>query len=122
MFVKGSVKFEEIEEGKIQCGGCKETFSRIVSHLTKNFDCTRNIDLEEFKSIWSKFSQKKRNAKCYKNQKKDNEELFLKTRSQKKANKRQKCDQKQKAKNKEKFLKDQAARQKKSDQKQTAEN
>ena len=50
LFVKGNVVFEEIEEGKIQCGGCRETFSRILGHLTKSTDCAQNIDLKEFKS------------------------------------------------------------------------
>jgi hypothetical protein len=59
LFVEGSVKFEEIEEGKIQCGGCKEKFSRIVGHLTQSIACTQNIDLEEFKSKWTKFSEKR---------------------------------------------------------------
>jgi hypothetical protein len=30
MFVKGKVKFEEVEHGKIKCGGCGEKFSRIL--------------------------------------------------------------------------------------------
>ena len=63
LFVKGNVKFKEIEEGKIQCGGCKEIFSRILGHLTKSIDCTRNIDLNEFKSKWTKFTQRKKDAK-----------------------------------------------------------
>jgi hypothetical protein len=104
LFVKGSVKFEEVEEGKIQCGGCKEIFSRIVGHLTKSIDCTHNIDLEEFKSKWKKFSQMKRNAKCYQNQKKDNEALFLKNRSQKD----KESPQKRKTLNEKEFLKEQA--------------
>ena len=81
LFVKGSVKFEE---GKIQCGGWKEKFSRIVGHLTQSSACTQNIDLEEFKSKWTKFSEKKRNAKRYQNQKKNNEDVFLKKDPKKK--------------------------------------
>ena len=67
LFVQGSIEFEELDDGKIQCGGCKEKISRIVGHLTKSIDCTQNIDLEEFKSKWTKFTQKKRNANCYQN-------------------------------------------------------
>ena len=74
LFVKGSMKFEEIEEGKIQCGGCKGKFSRIVGHLTKSIECTQNIDLEEFKSKWTRFCKNKRNTQYYQNQKKNNEE------------------------------------------------
>ena len=44
----------------LKCGGCGKIFSRIVGHLTKNLDCARNIDLEEFKSIWSKFTSRRR--------------------------------------------------------------
>ena len=60
LFVKGNLKFEEVDDGKIKCGGCGKIFSRIVGHLTKNLDCARNIDLEEFKSIWSKFTSRRR--------------------------------------------------------------
>ena len=118
LFVKGSVKFEEIEEGKIQCGGCKEIFSRILGHLTKSIDCTRNIDLNEFKSKWTKFTQRKKDAIYHQKQKAENEVDFLK----KKADIQKKCDQKQKAENEVNFLKTKADIQKKCDQKQKAEN
>ena len=65
LFEKGTIKFEEIKDGKIQCGCCKGSFSRIVGHLTKNRDCASKIDLIEFKSQWLKFTQRKRTAKCY---------------------------------------------------------
>ena len=118
LFVNGNVKFEEMEEGKIQCGGCKESFSRILGHLTKNSDCASTIDLNEFKSQWIKFTQRKRTAKCYQKQKAENEERFLKE----KATKQKILDQKKKAENKEKFLKEKATRQKIHDQTKRAEN
>ena len=63
MFVKGKVKFEELEDGKIQCGGCKEMFTRIVAHLNKNNNCSKHIDLDEFKASWSKFTGTRKRTK-----------------------------------------------------------
>ena len=77
LFVKGKVKFEEVEYGKIKCGGCGETFSRIVGHLTKNHYCAENIDIAEFKSSWSKFTAKRSMVK-FRNKKLENKEQFLK--------------------------------------------
>ena len=60
LFVKGKVKFEECQDGSIQCGGCKEMFKRILAHLNKSKNCSKHIDLDEFKVIWSKFTGRKR--------------------------------------------------------------
>ena len=118
LFEKGTIKFKEIEDGKIQCGYCKKCFSRIVSHLTKNTDCASSINLDEFKSQWTTFTHRKRTAKYYQKQRAENEKKFLKEQ----ANKQKIFVQSQKLKNKEKFLKMQAEKQKKCDKKQKAEN
>ena len=139
LFEKGTIKFEEIKDGKIQCGCCKGSFSRIVGHLTKNRDCASKIDLIEFKSQWLKFTQRKRTAKCYQKKKAENEKKFLKEKATRQklydqtkrtqneemflktqAKKRKKCDEKQKAENEEGFLKEHAKRQKKYVQNQKA--
>ena len=38
----------------------------------KNIECARKIDLDEFKSEWTKFTHRKRTAKYYKKKKSEN--------------------------------------------------
>ena len=74
LYVKGEVRFEEVDKGMIRCGGCGEVFAQIVGHLTKNPSCSHNVDIEDFKSIWSKFSARRRQHQC--RNKKDNKQLL----------------------------------------------
>ena len=46
LYVKGSTRLEEVEVGKVKCGGCLRTFSRIISHLTNSKDCGININMD----------------------------------------------------------------------------
>ena len=64
LFVNGKIKFEEVADGQIKCGGFGETFTRMVGHLSKNPSCSKNVNIEEFKSIWSKFLARRRKAQC----------------------------------------------------------
>ena len=90
LFVKGKVKFEECEDGSIQCGGCKEMFKRILAHLNKSKNCSKHIDLDEFKVIWSKFTGRKKVAKHRQKQRDEDSEKFLKDN----AERQKKFDQK----------------------------
>ena len=75
LYVNGEVKFEEIDKGMIRCGGCGDVFARIVGHLTKNPSCSQYVDIEDFKSIWSKFSSRRRQIQS--KNKKDNKKGFF---------------------------------------------
>ena len=77
LFVRGNIQFDEIEEGKVQCGICKKLFARIVSHLNNNEECCKDFDLDEFKASWLKFRNGKKDAKYIQKQKKNNQEQFL---------------------------------------------
>ena len=109
IFVKGKVTFGEVDHGKIKCGGCGKIFSRIVGHLTKNLDCARNIDLEEFKSIWSKFTSRRRQDQFRNKKITENKDQSLKEE----ASRKRKFYQQQCAENKEQFLKEEACRKRK---------
>ena len=71
LFVKGKFRFEELQNGKIQCGGCKEEYTRILGHLNKNNSCSTHIDINEFKAYWTKFSGRKRVNKCSKKKRRE---------------------------------------------------
>merc|ERR1712208_195829 len=71
VYIKGDIRFEEDQDGKIRCGGCNKIYSRIIGHLKQNTDCKRNIDMEDLESEWKKFSAKRRSAKYYEKQKKE---------------------------------------------------
>ena len=88
----------------IECGGCKQTFIRIVAHLSKNTKCAKHIDLTEFKAIWSNFSGRKRKFICDQKKKAENEEQFF----QDKAAEKRKYDNKRKVENQEQYLQDRA--------------
>ena len=140
LYVKGSTRFEEVEDGKVRCGGCLKIFSRIIGHITKSIDCRINIDVDEFRLSWTKHTKKRQNAKCYKKKKEESKEEVLREYERKQSNytgrmreenakkflqemgsRRRKCDSKQKAENVENFLKEKASRQRKCDSKQKAE-
>jgi len=118
VFQQGNIWFEELEEGKVHCGTCGESFARIVSHLVSNPTCAINLDLEEFKDIWSKFRNEQRRKKYEEKRKSENPEQFLKDQ----AERRKKYEEKKKAENPEQFLKNQAERRKKYEEKKRAEN
>ena len=90
LFVKGKVKFEELENGSIQCGGCKQMFTRIGAHLNKSNNCAKHIDLDEFKVSWSKFTGTKKRAKYNQKKRDEDQEQFLKNQ----ADMQKKSDQK----------------------------
>ena len=106
VYVKSTVKFEELPNGKIKCGGCKKEFTRILGHLNKKNDCDKDIDLEEFKACLSKFGARKRTSKYEHNLKQQDMEQFLKV----KADGNRKCYKKQKAENPDLFLKGKAVK------------
>merc|ERR1712013_721119 len=110
---RGSVKFEEVEDGKVRCGGCLKIFSRIVAHLKNNADCRAHIDMEELNLAWTRYWKRRRNKKCEQKLKKDNQEMYL----QEKAKRRRKSEEKLKAENQEKFLQEKAKRRRKSEEK-----
>ena len=118
LFIQGNIRFEEVGDGKIQCGICKNRFARIISHLTNNNECTEEIDLFELKSVWKKFTDKRKKTKYNQKKKAENIEMFFKEQ----ADRRKQCDQKKKAENEELFLKEHAQRQKQCDKKKKAEN
>ena len=101
LFVKGKLRFEELQNGKIQCGGCKEEYTRIIGHLNKNNNCSKNIDINEFKAYWTKFSGRKRVNKCYQKNKEENKEQFLNDQAYRK----RKSDLDQKRRTQTSFLK-----------------
>ena len=78
VYIKGKIRFEEVQDGKIRCGGCNKIYLRIIGHLKQNADCKRYIDVGNLELEWKKFSAKRRSAKYYEKQKKENGELFLK--------------------------------------------
>ena len=61
-------------------------FTRIVGHLTKNPSCIEKIDLEDFKSVWSKFTLRKRHTHWRSKKKAENKELFLEEKTRKQRN------------------------------------
>ena len=60
LFIQGNIRFEEVEDGTIICGICKNKFARITSHLTNNNKCAEEIDVVELKSLWKKFTDKRK--------------------------------------------------------------
>ena len=118
LFVKGKLRFEEIPNGKIKCGGCKDEYTRILGHLNRNNSCSKHIDINEFKAYWIKFSGRKRVKKCYQKKKENDKDQFLKVQ----ASRKRKCDQVKKKNNPDQFLKDQAERKRKSNQCKKKEN
>ena len=111
-------KFYEINEGEIRCGGCTQSFSRIVRHLNQSPYCARNLNLDSFKSEWTKYTKRRKNERYVQKKKKENETNFL----YEQAKRKKQSDEKQKAKDNEAFLNEQASRRKKCDIKQKAED
>ena len=62
-FVGGSVKFEEVVDGKVRCGGCLQNFSRIIAHLKNKPDCRMNIDIDKLSLAWTRYLKRRRNDK-----------------------------------------------------------
>ena len=118
LFVKGKLRFEEIPNGKIKCGGCKDEYTRILGHLNRNNSCSKHIDINEFKAYWIKFSGRKRVKKCYQNKKENDKDEFLKDQ----ASRKRRCLQEKKKENPEQFLRDQAAMKRKCDQDKKKKN
>ena len=52
--IQGDIRFEEVEQGNVQCGGCKKSFNRIIGHLSNNIKCAEKVNLPELKSEWQK--------------------------------------------------------------------
>ena len=93
-------------------------FTRLLAHLSKPNKCAKNIDLNEFKAYWTKFSGRKRYVKFDLKKKEENKDKFLKEH----AARQRKCEQDKKDENKDKFLKEQAAKKRKYDQDKKVEN
>ena len=118
IFVKGGTRFEEVEDGKVKCGGCKNNFSRIIGHLKKSLDCQSNIDMAEFELLWKKVGDKRKSARYATKRKAENEDHFL----QKQNKRRRTYVEKKRAENEENFLKEKANQRRSCIEKKMAEN
>ena len=118
LYVKGSSRFEEVEHGKVKCGGCLKIFARIVAHLKHSIDCRINIDVDEFTSSWTKHTKKRQNTKCYKKKKEESKSEVLKEYARKQSI----YAKRKREENSEKFLQEQSKKRQKCDGKRKAEN
>ena len=60
VFIQGDIRFEEVEQCNVQCGGCKKSFNRIIGHLSNNIKCSEKVNLQDFKSVWKKFIKRRK--------------------------------------------------------------
>ena len=118
LYERGTAKIEENEGGKMECGICKQVFTRIFAHLNKSNGCGKNFDLNDFKTNLTKFNDKKRQAKSIQKRKITDKEKVLKDH----VKRQNKYVNKKKVQNEEQTLKDHAKRQKKFFNKKKAEN
>ena len=118
IYVKGAKTFAELDDGKVECGGCMKKFLRIVSHLKNNVDCRASVDMEEFNLAWTRHIKRRKNARFEQKQRAENEEKFLRE----KAKRQKKSDQKKRAENEEKYLREKAQVKRRCDQQRRIEN
>jgi hypothetical protein len=77
VFIQGDIRFEEEEQENVKCGGCKKSVRRICGHLSNNTECAEK-DLPELKSVWQKFTKRRKNTKYESKKKMENTQGFFK--------------------------------------------
>ena len=58
IYVAGNYTFKENDNNKVQCGKCGNEFSRILSHLNNSKECSKDIDIHDFKLCLNKLKKK----------------------------------------------------------------
>ena len=54
------VTFKEVEDGKITCGKCGQQCTRILTHLSKNKECSANLNISSLKISLNRFKNQQR--------------------------------------------------------------
>ena len=117
-FKFGELCFEELNAGKIKCGVCQTECTRLMSHLSRSLKCNQYLNLEIFKTEYTKYKARNRKRKQDAKQKAENIQCF-----REKANKRKsKQEAKEKAEDFQKFKEDAHKRKKKHENKKKADD
>ena len=59
----GNLVFLELTNGKIRCGVCQQECVRLISHMNGSIECSREINMKEFKTEFTKFKNRQRLAR-----------------------------------------------------------
>ena len=54
----GNLVFLELTNGKIRCGVCQQECVRLISHMNGSIECSRGINMNEFKTEYTKFKHR----------------------------------------------------------------
>ena len=63
IYVTSNYTFQEKDNNRIECGKCGKEYSRILSHLKNNDECSESLDLMNFKLSLDKFKHNNRQKK-----------------------------------------------------------
>ena len=59
----GNMIFEEVDDKSIKCR-CGKSFVRIASHLKKNKECSKELDIKDFQKALNRHRQRRRQKDC----------------------------------------------------------